>query len=138
MITAAIANGGKEMRPNLIENVQSSNLALLSQTIPSEFASPISKATADGLKKMMIAAVATGVSGNGAVSGTVVAGKTGTAQNGKTAPYTLWFAGFAPADNPKVAVVVMVADGGGMGQSGSGNVLAAPIARKVIKAVLNR
>jgi len=138
MITSAIANGGKEMRPNLIENVQSSNLALLSQSTPSEFASPISKSTADGLKKMMIAAVATGVSGNGAVPGTVVAGKTGTAQNGKNAPYTLWFAGFAPADNPKVAVVVMVADGGGFGQNGTGNALAAPIARKVIKAVLNR
>lgn len=138
MITGAIANGGKEMRPNLIENVQSSNLALLNQTTPSEFGTPISKATADGLKQMMIAAVKSGVSTNGAVSGTVVAGKTGTAQNGPKAPYTLWFAGFAPADNPQVAVVVMVADGGGMGQGGSGNVLAAPIARKVIQAVLNR
>jgi peptidoglycan glycosyltransferase len=126
------------MNPNLIENVQSSNLALLNQTSPSQFGNPISKATADGLKKMMIAAVATGVSGNGAVSGTVVAGKTGTAQNGTKAPYTLWFAGFAPADNPQVAVVVMVADGGGLGQNGSGNILAAPIARKVIKAVLSR
>ena len=138
MITAAIANGGKEMNPNLIENVQSSNLALLSQTTPSEFGTPISKETAEGLKKMMIAAVASGVSSNGAVSGTVVAGKTGTAQNGKNAPYTLWFAGFAPAEKPQVAVVVMIADGGGMGQGGSGNVLAAPVARKVIKAVLNR
>jgi peptidoglycan glycosyltransferase len=138
MITAAIANGGKEMNPNLIENVQSSNLALLSQTSPSEFGTPISKETANGLKKMMIAAVASGVSSNGAVSGTVVAGKTGTAQNGKNAPYTLWFAGFAPAEKPQVAVVVMIADGGGMGQGGSGNVLAAPVARKVIKAVLNR
>jgi peptidoglycan glycosyltransferase len=138
MITAAIANGGKEMNPNLIENVQSSNLALLSQTTPSEFGTPISKSTADGLKQMMIAAVASGVSTNGAVKGTVVAGKTGTAQNGNNAPYTLWFAGFAPAENPQVAVVVMVADGGGLGQGGSGNLLAAPVARKVIKAVLNR
>jgi peptidoglycan glycosyltransferase len=138
LITAAIANGGKEMNPQLIENVQSSNLALLSQTQPSEFASPISKATADGLKQMMIAAVKNGVSTNGQVPGTVVAGKTGTAQNGGNAPYTLWFAGFAPADNPQVAVVVMVANGGGLGQSGSGNIVAAPIARKVIKAVLGK
>lgn len=138
LITAAIANGGKQMNPNLIENVQSSNLALLRQTEPSEFGTPISKSTAEGLKKMMIAAVATGVSGNGRIPGTVVAGKTGTAQNGTKAPYTLWFAGFAPANDPQVAVVVMVADGGGMGQNGSGNVLAAPIARKVMQAVLNR
>ena len=138
LITAAIANGGKEMNPQLIENVQSSNLALLSQTQPSEFASPISKSTADGLKQMMIAAVKNGVSTNGQVSGTVVAGKTGTAQNGGNAPYTLWFAGFAPADKPRVAVVVMVANGGGLGQGGSGNIVAAPIARKVIKAVLGK
>jgi peptidoglycan glycosyltransferase len=78
------------------------------------------------------------VSGNAAVSGTVVAGKTGTAQNGPDDPYTLWFAGFAPAENPQVVVVVMVANGGGMGQNGSGNILAAPIARKVIQAVINR
>jgi peptidoglycan glycosyltransferase len=50
----------------------------------------------------------------------------------------LWFAGFAPAENPQVVVVVMVANGGGMGQNGSGNILAAPIAKKVIQAVINR
>ena len=138
MITAAIANGGKEMNPQLIENVQSSNLALLSQSSPSEYGTPISQKTANGLKQMMIAAVKNGVSTNGAVPGTVVAGKTGTAQNGGNNPYTLWFTGFAPADNPKVAVCVMVANGGGMGQGGSGNILAAPIARKVMKAVLNK
>ena len=138
LITAAIANGGKEMNPNLIENVQSSNLALLSQTQPSEYASPISKSTADGLRQMMIGAVKNGVSTGGQVPGVTVAGKTGTAQNGGNSPYTLWFAGFAPAENPKVAVVVMVANGGGLGQSGSGNIVAAPIARKVIKAVLGQ
>ena len=126
------------MNPKLIENVQSSNLALLSQSSPSEFGTPISKSTADGLKEMMIAAVKNGVSTNGQVPGTVVAGKTGTAQNGGNNPYTLWFTGFAPANNPRVAVAVMVANGGGMGQGGSGNLLAAPIARKVIKAVLDQ
>lgn len=136
LITSAIANGGKLMNPQLVENVQSSNLALLSQTTPSEYGSPISKSTADGLKRMMIAAVSSGVSSNGSIKGVTVAGKTGTAQNGTKAPYTLWFAGFAPAENPRVAVVVMIADGGGMGQSGSGNILAAPIARKVMQAVL--
>lgn len=138
LITAAIANGGKQMNPQLIENVQSSNLALLRQTQPSEFGRPISQETAAGLKQMMIAAVEDGVSSNGQVAGTVVAGKTGTAQNGGNAPYTLWFTGFAPAENPQVAVVVMIAEGGGLGQNGSGNILAAPIARKVIKAVLGQ
>jgi peptidoglycan glycosyltransferase len=67
-----------------------------------------------------------------------VGGKTGTAQNGPTDPYTLWFTGFAPAENPKVAVAVVVENGGGRGQSGSGNSLAAPIAKKVMEAVLGK
>lgn len=138
LVTSAIANGGKLMNPQLIENVQSSNLALLSQNTPTEYGSPISKKTADALKQMMIAAVKSGVSSNGQVAGTVVAGKTGTAQNGEKAPYTLWFTGFAPAENPRVAVVVMVANGGGLGRTGSGNLVAAPIAAKVIKAVVGK
>ncbi|MBG9885484.1 hypothetical protein ABE10_02550, partial [Bacillus toyonensis] len=70
--------------------------------------------------------------------GVDVAGKTGTAENGDTRPYTLWFTGFAPAANPEVAVAVVVEDGGGQGQSGSGDGIASPIAKKVIEAVLNR
>ena len=138
MVSAAIANDGQLMQPYLIRQVLSSNLAQLAQTKPSVFSNPISSKTAGQLKDMMIAAVESGVSGNGKISGVKVAGKTGTAQNGKGEPYTLWFTGFAPANNPKVAVAVVVADGGGQGQSGRGNSLAAPIARKVMEAVLNR
>ena len=87
---------------------------------------------------MMVNAVAHGVSTNGQIPGVEVAGKTGTAQNGGNLPYTLWFTGFAPAKNPKVAVAVVIEDGGGMGQSGFGNLLAAPVARKVMEAVLNK
>ena len=87
---------------------------------------------------MMVAAVSSGVSSNAKIPGVKVAGKTGTAQNGEGEPYTLWFTGFAPADKPTVAVVVVIEDGGGMGQSGRGNTLAAPIAKKVMQAVLNK
>jgi peptidoglycan glycosyltransferase len=138
MVSAAIANGGTLMQPNLIRQVLSSNLAQLAKTTPSVFSNPISKSTASKLTEMMVAAVNSGVSGNGKIKGVEVAGKTGTAQNGTKAPYTLWFTGFAPAKNPKVAVAVVVADGGGMGQNGRGNSLAAPIARKVLEAVLKR
>jgi len=138
MVSAAIANKGVLMRPNLIENVLSSNLASLYQPKPSEFSKPISQKTADALTIMMENAVAHGVSNNGQIAGVRVAGKTGTAQNGKGEPYTLWFTGFAPIDNPRVAVAVVVEDGGGYGQSGRGNSLAAPIARKVMQAVLGK
>lgn len=138
MVSAAIANGGKLMRPNLIENVLSSNLASLYQPKPSEFSTPISSKTAATLTAMMEAAVSSGVSSNGAIPGVKVAGKTGTAQNGKGEPYTLWFTGFAPSKDAKVAVAVVIEDGGGQGQNGRGNSLAAPVARKVMRAVLGK
>jgi peptidoglycan glycosyltransferase len=76
---------------------------------------------------------------NGArIDGVDVAGKSGTAQNGRNDPYTLWYTGFAPAADPQVAVAVLLEDGAGKGQSGSGNGTAGPIAKKVIEAVLNR
>ena len=85
-----------------------------------------------------------GVAPGAAVPGYRIAGKTGTAQ--RVGPecrcydgtFTVSFAGFAPADDPQVAVAVVVEDGGGQGQSGSGNTIAAPIAKKVMEAVLGR
>ena len=138
MVSGAIANQGRLMKPNLIENVLSSNLASLYAPGPTEFARPISQNTAKLLTDMMVDAVDSGVSGNARIAGVKVAGKTGTAQNGKDEPYTLWFTGFAPADKPRVAVAVVIEDGGGMGQNGRGNTLAAPVARKVMQAVLNK
>jgi peptidoglycan glycosyltransferase len=138
MVSAAVANQGVLMTPNLVENVLSSNLSVLAQPQPNIFSQPMSKETAQSVKEMMIGAVSRGVSGNARVKDVEVAGKTGTAQNGKGEPYTLWFTGFAPADNPQVAVAVVIADGGGQGQGGVGNSLAAPVARKVIEAVLRK
>jgi peptidoglycan glycosyltransferase len=138
MMSAAIANKGTLMKPNLIETVLSSNLATLNKPEPSVYSEPISEATAGKLTEMMVGAVANGVSGNAAIKGVTVAGKTGTAQNGADQPSTLWFTGYAPAENPQVAVAVVVADGGGKGQNGRGNSLAAPVARAVMKAVLGK
>ena len=87
----------------------------------------------------MLKTAAAGGSANAlSAVGANVAGKTGTAERGPGDPYTLWFTGFAPADDPKVAVAVMIEDGGGLGQSGTSNGIAAPIAKKVIEAVLSR
>jgi peptidoglycan glycosyltransferase len=138
MMSAAIANNGKIMKPNLIENVVSANLSSLFAPSPQEYASPISASTAAVVRNMMIDAVARGVSSNASIKGIAVAGKTGTAQNGKGEPYTLWFTGFAPAENPQVVVAVVIEDGGGQGQGGRGNTLAAPIAKKVIQAVMRK
>ena len=138
MMSSAVANGGLMMKPNLVRTILSSNLATLSSPSPTELGTTMSQDTAAKVRDMMIGAVARGVSSNGQIKGVSVAGKTGTAQNGQGEPYTLWFTGFAPADNPQVAVAVVVANGGGMGQAGRGNSLAAPIARKVMEAVLHK
>lgn len=138
MISAAIANNGTLMKPNLIENVVSANLSSLYAPTPQIYGTPVSQATASLIRDMMIGAVARGVSSNAQIDGVSVAGKTGTAQNGKNEPYTLWFTGFAPADNPRVAIAVVIEDGGGIGQAGRGNSLAAPIAKKVMQAVLRK
>ena len=138
MMSAAVANNGLLMKPNLIENVLSSNLAALNTPSPSQLGQTMSPQTAASVRDMMVGAVARGVSSNASIKGISVAGKTGTAQNGDGEPYTLWFTGFAPADNPQVAVAVVVANGGGIGQAGRGNSLAAPIAKKVMEAVLRK
>jgi len=138
LVTAAIANDGIEMKPYLVDQIFTSNLTLLEQGKPTEIGRSISTSTAESLKAMMVKAVSSGVSSNARIPGVKVAGKTGTAQNGEGQPYTLWFTGFAPADNPQVAVTVVIEDGGGMGQSGRGNTLAAPIAKKIMQAVLNK
>jgi penicillin-binding protein A len=90
------------------------------------------------MSQMLVNGVANGAASNARISGVAVAGKTGTAENGEGEPYTLWFTGFAPADNPEVAIAVVVENGGGFGQSAFGNKVAAPIAKKVLEAVLNR
>lgn len=138
MVSAAIANNGIMMQPTLVNSILSPNLSVISSFGNTSLGQVVSQNTASRVKDMMVGAVAHGVSSNGRIAGIKVAGKTGTAQNGIGQPYTLWFTGFAPAENPQVAVAVVVANGGGLGQRGFGNLVAAPIARKVMKAVLNK
>ncbi len=138
MVSSAIANGGALMRPNLIESVIAADLTVIDSFEPSLFRQSISASTAAALTQMMVASVSNGAGTNARIDGVDVAGKTGTAENGEGDPYTLWFTGFAPANDPQVAVAVVIENGGGLGQSGTGNQLAAPIAKRVLEAVLFR
>ena len=138
MSTAAIANQGVLMKPQLIDQVVASNLNVLSQPQPQVFSSPMSRETAALLTRMMVDSVEFGAASNAGISSIAVAGKTGTAENGTDEPYTLWFTGFAPAESPEIVVTVVVEDGGGIGQNGTGNQVAAPIAKAVMQAVLNK
>ena len=138
MVSAAIGNGGTLMKPDLVQKVLSPTLQTIDQPAPRSLGNPVSADTAAAVTQMMVSSVATGAATNARIGGVDVAGKTGTAQNGVHDPYTLWFTGFAPAKDPKVAVAVVLENGGGLGQNGYGNLLAAPIGKKVIEAVLNR
>jgi len=138
MVSAAIANRGELLHPNLVERVSASDLSVLQQFAPEVYGHPISPSVAASMTQMMVANVDSGAARGARIDGVEVAGKTGTAQNGTEEPHTLWFTGFAPASDPRVAVAVVVENGGGQGQSGFGNTIAAPVAKKVIEAVLNR
>ena len=138
MVSAAIANGGKLMYPNLVDSIRSADLQTLESFQAKEFSQALSQQNADTIKQMMVDGVDHGVASNARIDGVEVGGKTGTAQNGDNDPFTLWFTGFAPANDPQFAVAVVVENGGGQGQNGTGNSIAAPIAKKVLEAVLNK
>jgi peptidoglycan glycosyltransferase len=87
---------------------------------------------------MMEGVVESGTGTAAQIPGVKVAGKTGTAQHGEGAAPHAWFTSFAPADDPQVAVAVVVEDGGSRGSEASGGRVAAPVAKAVIQAVLAR
>ena len=135
MVAAAIANGGKEMKPYVVKQTLAPDLSTLQTTVPQQMAQPINGNVAAELTTMMIAVINGGTGVNAALPGIQVAGKTGTAQNAVgQAPHS-WFVGFAPADNPEVAVCVFVENSGG-DLNGQGGVTAAPIAATVMAKAL--
>ncbi len=135
MVSAAIANNGEVMRPNLIDSIIAPNLRVLQSFEPTVYSSPVSPSTAQELTRLMVGNVSQGVASNAAIVGIDVAGKTGTAETGLDTGRSFWFTGFAPAETPEVVVAVVVE---GDRSEGSANSVAAPIARKVMEAVIIR
>ncbi|MFF8511539.1 peptidoglycan D,D-transpeptidase FtsI family protein [Streptomyces sp. NPDC015492] len=142
MVTAAIANDGKLMKPYMIDELRAPNVDLLKKTEPEEMSRPVSQENAQLLQEMMESVVTNGTGGNADLNmdGVKVGGKTGTAQHGdKNAkrPYA-WFISYAKtAEGSPVAVAVIVEDSAGTSREDiSGGGLAAPIAKAVMKAVL--
>ena len=138
MTSAAIANDGVLMRPQLVGTVRSPNLEVLSQLQPEPLQRAVEPTTAAQLTEMMVAVVESGTGTAAQIGGVRVAGKTGTAQTGNDADPHAWFTGFAPADDPQVAVAVVVENGGVLGSETSGGRVAAPVARAVLQAVLEQ
>jgi len=137
LVAAGIGNGGSIMRPYLVREVQAPDLSRISLAEPEQWRQATSPEIAAQVTQMMEAVVA-GPRATGraaAVPGVRVAGKTGTAQHAPGQPPHAWFIGFAPADDPQVAVAVVVESGG---QEATGGRVAAPIAGDVMRAVLGR
>ncbi|MEB4614914.1 peptidoglycan D,D-transpeptidase FtsI family protein [Leucobacter sp. M11] len=147
MVAAGIANQGRVMTPQLVESVLAPNLSTESEFSAKEFSRPISEKTAAALTDMMTKTVSdpAGTAHLAQIPGTAVAGKTGTAENGtdengNDLPFTLWFTGFAPADDPQIAVAVAVADGGGAAHNNeaSSYELTTAIGKRVMEAVFGQ
>lgn len=138
MVGAAIANGGVQMQPYLVARELTADLEVVSTTKPKELRRPISAGTADQLTQMMQEVVRSGTGKYAQVPGVTVAGKTGTAEIGKGVAPHAWFVGFAGEGDKRVAVAVVVENGGREGEGASGGTTAAPIARDVMAAVLGK
>ena len=138
MVAGGIANGGEVMKPYLTREVQAPDLSLLDRAEPEVYRRAISPEVAAELTRMMELVVTDGSATRAQIDGVAVAAKTGTAQHAEGRPPHAWFIGFAPADDPQVAIAVVIEDGGDAGSEATGGRLSAPIARDVMRAVLRR
>ncbi|MDP3970017.1 MAG: penicillin-binding protein 2 [Nocardioides sp.] len=136
LVTAGIANGGDVMQPYLVDEVRSPDLDVLDKTEPTALRSgAVSPSVARDLTRMLVATVDSGTATAAQIPGVEVAGKTGTAQSGDGPPFA-WFVSFAPANDSRVAVAVMIEDANIARTDIAGGRLAAPIAKAVMEAVL--
>ncbi|MEV6288007.1 penicillin-binding protein 2 [Kribbella sp. NPDC051770] len=138
MVAAGIANQGDVMKPYLVQSVRTADLKTVSETKPESLHQAVTPEVAGQLTQMMIDVVQNGTGKPGQISGVQVAGKTGTAQTAKDRPPFAWFTAFAPANDPQVAVAVMIEDANVPRDDIAGGKLAAPIAKDVMEAVLGR
>ncbi|MET7278651.1 penicillin-binding transpeptidase domain-containing protein [Kribbella sp. NPDC005582] len=138
MVAAGIANKGEVMKPYLVQNVKTANLKTVSETKPESLHQAVSPEVAAQLTGMMIDVVKNGTGKKGQIDGIEVAGKTGTAQTSPERPPFAWFTAFAPANDPQIAVAVMIESADVARNDIAGGALAAPISKAVMEAVLQR
>lgn len=134
VITAGIANNGNVMNSILVKSVVSSEEKKIKEVKSNLMYKMMDVKTANTIKDMMYEAVENGTGRNAKIEGISVAGKTGTAENNLSEKNKdkehAWFIGFAPVEDPKIAVAIIVEHGG------SGGAVCAPIAKKIINEYL--
>jgi penicillin-binding protein A len=139
MVAAAVANGGRLMKPQIWNRVVDSDGRVVKRLDPSTYSEPVSAKTAAELTTAMEGVVREGTGTNAEIPGVPVAGKTGTAETpgneacgGGSEENQAWFMGFAPANDPKIAIAASVEC-----TEQFGNDVAAPIFRDVAETILN-
>ncbi|MCG7594193.1 D,D-transpeptidase PbpA [Mycobacterium sp. PSTR-4-N] len=139
MVAATVANKGVTMQPFLVDSLKGPDLSNIATTAPSEVRRAIPEPVADTLTNLMVAAEQV-TQQKGAIAGVQIASKTGTAEHGtdpRNTPPHAWYIAFAPAQAPKVAVAVLVENGGDR-LDATGGAVAAPIGRATIAAALRQ
>jgi penicillin-binding protein A len=131
LVAAAVANDGTIMQPTLVDRIVDPDGKVIQRSEPDTWKQPMKPQTAAELTAMMTAVVQGGTGVGAQIPGIQVAGKTGTAETGRTGENDTWFIAFAPAENPQVAVAVALSN-----QSGTGGATAAPIAKEIVEALL--
>jgi cell division protein FtsI/penicillin-binding protein 2 len=144
MVAATVANNGVLMQPYMVDKEVAPDLTPISQTKPKEMSRAVSPETAQKLQALMQGVVESphGTGRAARIPGVTVGGKTGTAQHGvnnEALPYA-WFISYAKVgDSPKVAVAVVIESEEGTERGGiAGGVLAAPVAKRIMEAVLSK
>ena len=136
LITSCIANGGTIMEPMLVSQIVSPKGSVVKSFAAKEYSKALDKAVVQAIGEAMREAVVSGTGKRAAVSGIHVAGKTGTAQNEQTTEEKgsehAWFTGYAPYENPRIAVTVILEYSGA-----TGGEAAAPIAARLIKEYMS-
>lgn len=126
-VFSTIANDGYRMKPYIIKEVVREDGSVIYRGGPEIVNRPISSETAEKMRHILAEVTEDGGTGRRArVEGYTVAGKTGTAQKVKNGTYSEWvgsFVGFLPAENPEIAVIVVVDEPSGLH---AGGVIAAP------------
>jgi len=125
LVAATVANDGAMMQPRIVYEVRSPDGILLDRPAPRERGPALDPETARVLGEMMVGVVEDGSATEARIPGVEVAGKSGTAENPQGAPHS-WFVAYAPANNPEIAVAVLVENGG------DGEDASLPIARELL------
>ncbi|WP_156727730.1 peptidoglycan D,D-transpeptidase FtsI family protein [Streptomyces apocyni] len=139
MVTAAIANDGTLMEPYMVSELKAPNLDTVEKHAPKTLSEPLSKPNAQKIQQTMETVVNEGTGTNAKIDGVTVGGKTGTAETGENNEGTpfAWFISYAKTDSGSPVAVAVVIEDSNADEAVSGGGLAAPIAKDVMKAVID-